>query len=109
MKKNRNIQQPAFCCEPKRHDDELPVLGNLAVTPAEMMRMSEQGLPVTNQNMNYLNDPVQKEPSWELPLDALRGVDPATMWEESQCIKQRAKAAHFNDRKRYGDNFVKDE
>lgn len=101
---NRWNQPKKVVCSPKRKEDELPVFGNMAVTPAQMMQMSEKGIPISTQNIGF--DPSkdgENNPSWELPLDRLRGVDPATMWEESQIVKQRAKHAHDNDRKKFGD------
>lgn len=101
--KNRNLSYPKRSTSPKRRDDELPVYGNLVVTPAEMMNMADKGIPISAQNMSYLPADGEKNPSWDLPLDRLRGVDPAQMWEESQVIKQKAKLAHDRDRARFGD------
>lgn len=88
---------------PTRREDELPVYGNLVVTPAQMQKMTEKGIPISAQNLSMTPQDGQPNPSWDLPLDQLRGIDPAQMWEESQIIKQRAKRAHDNDRKRFGD------
>lgn len=88
---------------PKRREGELPVFGNLVVTPAQMQKMTEKGIPISSQNIAMTPQDGQPNPSWDLPLDQLRGIDPAQMWEESQIIKQRAKRAHDNDRKRFGD------
>lgn len=103
MYKNRNKRYAKRAVSPKRKENELPVYGNLVVTPAKMMEMQEKGIPISAQNMAYSPADGEANPSWDLPLDRLRGVDPAQMWEESQVIKQKARAAHVRDRQRFGD------
>lgn len=106
--KRRTNKYPASLATCVRREDELPVYGDLVVTPNKMLEMAERGIPISGQNMAF--DPAkdgQHNPSWNLPLDQLRGVDPATMWENSQIIKQKARKAHINDRAKYGDNFNK--
>lgn len=101
--KHRGKQYTPVVSHPQRKENELPVHGNLVVTPPQMQKMAEQGIPITSQNIAMTPQDGQPNPSWDLPLDQLRGIDPAQMWEESQIIKQRAKRAHDNDRKRFGD------
>lgn len=103
--RSRNKNYRKFTCCPQRHEDEPVVHSHLAVTPAEMMKLAEKGLPISGQNLSYLPSDGEPSPSWDLPLDQIRGIDPATLWENSQIIKERARTAHINDRKRYGDNF----
>lgn len=91
----------SVCC-PERKEQELPVYGNLAVTPAQMLDMAEKGIPISSQNIAMSVKDGEENPSWDLPLDQLRGVDPAAMWEHSQVIKERARKAHLNDVKRFG-------
>lgn len=85
--------------------DELPVYSNLVVTPSQMLKMAEKGIPISSQNTSFQPSDGEKNPSFDLPLDRLRGVDPAAMWEHSQVIKQKARSAHIRDRQRYGDNL----
>lgn len=101
--KIRGQVYPKVSSHPVRREDELPVHGNLVVTPAQMGKMVEQGIPISSQNISMTPKDGQPNPSWDLPLDQLRGIDPAEMWETSQVIKQRAKRAHDMDRKRFGD------
>lgn len=103
MYKNRNKRYSKRISFAQRKEHELPVYGNLVVTPSEMLRMTEQGIPISAQNMAYKPADGESNPSWDIPIDRLRGVDPAAMWEESQIIKQKARSAHINDRKRFGD------
>lgn len=104
MSRRNKIRMP-FSQAPTRRDNEPAVHGNLVVTPSDMLRMAQAGRPVSAQNMSFQPEQGEKNPSWDLPLDRLRGVDPATMWEEQQVIRARAKRAHDADRKRFGDNF----
>lgn len=106
-KKRNGVYAPRLS-QYKRKENELPVYGNLTVTPSEMLRMTEQGIPISAQNMAYKPTDGESNPSWDLPLDRLRGVDPAQMWETQQNIKERAKRAHVTDRKRFGDEPIKD-
>lgn len=100
--KKRFVQYAKETCCPQRHDDELPVVGNLVVTPAAMMKMQEKGLPISAQNMAMLPSDGEVNPSWTVPLDQVKGIDPAQLWEHSQIIKEKARMAHLNDVKRYG-------
>lgn len=101
---NRFALPRKVSCSPKRKETELPVYGNLVVTPSKMLEMAERGIPISTNNIAFNpSTDGEKNPSWDLPLDRLRGIDPAEMWEQSQIIKQRAKKAHVNDRKKFGD------
>ncbi|MBQ8501022.1 MAG: hypothetical protein IJ494_01775 [Bacteroides sp.] len=101
--RNRNNMPAKRIVACKRKENELPVYGNLVVTPSKMLEMSEKGIPISSQNMAFQPSDGEQNPSWDLPLDRLRGVDPAEMWEYSQVIKQRAKRAHDVDRSKFGD------
>lgn len=90
------------CC-PQRAEGELEVFGNLAVTPAQMMKMAEKGIPISGQNLSMMPEEGSSNPTWDLPLDQIKGVDPAQLWEESQIIKEKARLAHIRDRHKYGD------
>lgn len=101
--KNRNKRYPKRLTMAQRHEDEIPVYGNLVVTPSQMLKMAEKGIPISSNNTSYRPEDGEKNPSFDITLDRLRGVDPAAMWEESQIIKQKARVAHNRDRQRYGD------
>lgn len=105
--KNRNKRYLKTLTMAQRHEDEIPVYGNLVVTPSQMLKMAEKGIPISSQNTAFQPSDGEKNPSFDLPLDRLRGVDPAAMWEESQIIKQKARVAHNRDRQRYGDVDLK--
>ena len=105
--KKRTIIYPKTTSSPKRREDELPVYGNLTTTPSQMLHMAERGIPISAQNLGFRPEDGENNPSWEIPLDRMRGVDPAEMWEQSQVIKARAKRAHDRDRLRFGDGEYK--
>ena len=106
--RNRRIQTKSHLSECKRKDYELPVHGNLTVTPAHMLKMAERGTPISTNNLEFKPSDGEQNPSWDIPLDRLRGVDPAEMWEQSQVVKQKAKRAHDTDRRVYGDKDKED-
>lgn len=76
---------------------------NLSVSPAEMMQMSENGIPVSSANAALFNDG-SPNPSWDIPLDRTRGVDPADLWQARQSIRKKAKDGHLRDLAKYGPN-----
>ena len=66
-----------------------------------MMAMAEKGIPVTGANVPNLSDG-ETNPSWDIPLDKVRGVDVAQLWQESRTIKEKVKRSHYNDVRKYG-------
>lgn len=102
--RNRFEYSAKSCKSCQRKENELPVYGNLVVTPSQMLNMAEKGIPISSQNTAFQPSDGESNPSFDIPLDRLRGVDPALMWESSQIIKQKARSAHIRDRQRYGDD-----
>jgi len=105
--RNRFKQYPKHSVSPKRTEVEntvLPVYGNLAITPSQIEKMADQGIPVSSQNMAYIPDKQgEANPSWNLPLSDIRGIDAAELWEQSESSKHRIRNAHKRDRERFGD------
>lgn len=81
----------------------LPVKCGLAYTPADMMAMAERGIPISTQNMDGQFNDGETNPSWSVPLDQVRGIDPAELWQARMSITGRVRKAHKNDRQKYGD------
>lgn len=73
----------------------------LAITPADALRLTERGIPVSAVNASefYDGDP---NPSWTVPLERSRGVDPADAWEAQQTSRKRIRKAHLTDVEVYG-------
>ncbi len=84
----QSIKNPLRVANCKRSDIELPVQNDLALTPAKVLEMAEQGIPVSAQasvEQFYDGEP---NPQWDgLPLDEQRGVDIVTMWNAEKDIK----------------------
>ena len=104
--RNRTKSYPKTSFEPKRTEEEnqvLPVYGNLAITPSQIEKMVDKGIPVTSQNLAYIPAQGEQNPSWDIPISDIRGVDPAQLWEQSEQSKHRIRSAHKRDRERFGD------
>ena len=86
MKINKNIF--ASC---KRKDSETPVRNGLAVTPSQVLKMSEAGLPVSAQ-LQYQMVEGHTGSDWNLGIEERRGIDMAQVWQESKSARKRLKA-----------------
>lgn len=71
-------------CSTKLQKYEKSVQPGLALTPSQIHKMSEKGIPVTTQNLDGMFDDGVTRPSWDVPLDQQRGVDVATMWQKGR-------------------------
>lgn len=75
--------------------DKNPVKSHLALTPAQMDRAREQGVPITPSNVNP--DLIQDgtvNPQFEIELERQRGVDIAELWQNAES--SRKKLVKFN-------------
>lgn len=88
MKRTRH---PLATC--KRRTGEKPVQNGLALTPSDILRMAEQGIPASSANNPNLIDG-STENNWEVPLEERRGIDMADLWNERQNIKRKFMDAH---------------
>ncbi|UPW41680.1 hypothetical protein [Peromfec virus RodF8_21] len=78
------------------------VQSGLAVTPSEMMTLSQHGVPISSQvdeSLFYDGDS-----SFKVTIDPMlmRGVDINDAWNAEQDAKSRLAAAYSNDVKLYG-------
>lgn len=105
----KNINFKHFS-RPRRREGESMVQNDLSYTPSQMMEMSEKGIAVSAQNVNpdnfYDGD---TNPSFELGIDRLRGVDIADCWNAEQSIKKKAKNGLKNDIKLFGKTTITQE
>lgn len=71
----------ACCCH---HQDDVPVINNLALTPAQMYAMSLQGKPIAANLLpeEFFVDgyPGEVEDIPAIPLDERRGIDVNDVW-----------------------------
>lgn len=72
----------------RRRVTEPVVKSGLSYTPAQMAKLSEQGIPVSMGNAANFNDGVEN-PEWDVAPDMQRGVDPADLWEAEQMVKEK--------------------
>lgn len=72
------------------------VIPNQAVTPAMMLEMAKQGIPISADSAAAITGEIN--PSWDLPTDKLKHVDPAELWQEMQTIRHKVKLAHKRDK-----------
>lgn len=80
-------------------NSELTVRNGLAVTPSQMMDMTQRGISISNSNLDYLEG--TPNPSATVPIEQSRGVDVNDVWQASQTAKKRLKAAHIRDVQTY--------
>ena len=70
--------------------DKNPVKSHLAMTPAQMDKAREQGVPITPSNINP--DLIQdgtKNPQFEIELERQRGVDIAELWQNAESSRKK--------------------
>lgn len=80
-------------CRTRSLSTDQKVQSGLALTPAQIMQMSERGIPVTTQNLDGMFFDGETRPSWDIPLDQQRGIDVATMWQRRKDLGLRLKNA----------------
>lgn len=78
-------------CRINKSKNDTPVQPGLALTPSQMQRMSEKGIPVSAQTNDALFYDGDVRPSFDVPLDLQRGIDVATMWQKRQDIRAKHK------------------
>lgn len=70
----------------------LEVIPHQSVTPAEMLVMAEQGIPISADNAAAFSG--EANPSWDLPLERQKFVDPADLWQAQQNIRHKVRDAY---------------
>nr|QPB07437.1 MAG: hypothetical protein [Microvirus sp.] len=76
-------------------------VNNLAVTPSDMHRMVERGIPVSPSNDAMFFDGTPNV-TFELPLEDARGVDVNDIWNAQQDARRKIKNANSVDVQNYG-------
>ena len=75
----------------KRKVSETAVRNGLAVTPSQVLKMAEAGLPVSAQ-LQYQMVEGHTGSDWNLGIEERRGIDMAQVWQESKSARKRLKA-----------------
>lgn len=68
-------------------------MNGLSITPGQMLELTNQGYPISSQNLKYLDniDPADKD--FYIPLQYRRGIDIADLSEHSQEVRAKLKKA----------------
>lgn len=77
----------------KRRIGETVVQNGLSVTPSDVLKMAESGIPASAQ-MNSLMIDGHTGSDWNIPLEERRGIDIAQMWQASNDIRAKFRKAH---------------
>lgn len=78
-------------CDIKCHDNEDSVDSSLAMTPAQMSRLTSQGRAVSLaslENVSYYGNEIDVR---DMPLEYTRGIDMNTLWQESRRSDKKVK------------------
>lgn len=75
--------------------DEPIVQNGLAVTPRNMLDMSNNGIPITPNNLALQYNEGVSKLDFDVPMDYQRGVDICDMWEHREDFKNRMKSKEF--------------
>ena len=75
----------------KESEHDIPVVPNLAITPAQMLKLQEQGIPISSQQLNKEYYDGDTRVSWDIPLDRQRGVSVNDMWNHQQDVREKLK------------------
>ena len=89
MYKNHGIRT---CC-PCYQEHEQHTREGLAYTPSQMYEMTAKGLPVNNLNNQKVYFDGTSDASFHVGDERQRGVDVATLWENQQILREKARKA----------------
>lgn len=67
---------------------DMPVKAGLAITPQQMYEMSKRGVPISSASCDMATQG-EDSPSFEIPVDRLRGADVNMVWEAEQEVKDK--------------------
>lgn len=73
----------------------------LSLSPSQVSKMAEKGISVSTQIANSFVDG-SPNPTFDVPIEELRGVDVNDVWNASQDAKKRIISAHLKDKEIYG-------
>lgn len=92
MATTRKMQSPPVVfCEASAHPDpSFRVKSGLAISPSDVKRMTEHGIASSTVGLNFLEG--SENPSYDMPTDALRGIDAAEVWEAEQDARRKLRS-----------------
>lgn len=66
------------------------VKSHLSITPAQMDKAREQGVPITPNNVNPdLIEDGTTNPQFEIELERQRGIDIAELWQNAESSRKK--------------------
>lgn len=75
--------------------DKNQVKSHLSITPAQMDKAREQGVPITPNNVNPdLIEDGTTNPQFEIELERQRGVDIAELWQNAESSRKKINSFH---------------
>lgn len=89
----------------KRKLVDLPVKGDLAVTPAQMQRMAANGVAISSQLAGDFHDG-EVNPSFEIPIGQMRGMDIVDYWEAQKVARKHVVEHVEANKSKYGDSTL---
>lgn len=92
MATTRNMRScPVVFCDAAPHPDpSFRVKSGLSISPSDVKRMTEHGIASSPVGLNFLEG--VENPSYDMPTDALRGIDAAEIWEAEQDARRKLRA-----------------
>lgn len=77
---------------PRRRDDEEQVQTGLALTPAQIEKMVNSGIPIAEHNLGLVYDEGYNALDFTPPLEYTRGIDHlGDLWEAQEKFKKQLK------------------
>ena len=94
--KRTNIRPVRFATTALKENDT-PVQNGLAVTPSQMLEMTNQGIPITPSNLGLTYQEGVGKLDFEPPMEYRRGVDITDMWEHREDFKGKMSSKEFKN------------
>ena len=76
---------------------EDPVQNGLAITPAQMLDLTNRGIPVSPSNLGLEYDDGYSELEFDVPSEHVRGIDMADLWEQREDMRDKMRSPKFKE------------
>lgn len=94
MKYKNRLPKIKYC---KLEEYEEQVQNGLALTPAQMMDLTNRGVPISPANLGVEYYEGVSVSDFEVPMEHRRGVDIADMWEHRQDMRSKLSSPQFKE------------
>lgn len=94
MKYKNRLPKIKYC---KLEEYEEQVQNGLALTPAQMMDLTNRGVPISPANLGVEYYEGVSVSDFEVPMEHRRGVDIADMWEHRQDMRAKLSSPQFKE------------